>query len=64
MTQEEIQEQAKSYIIDNLNNKKALEVIKEILQNIENEMIEGGYRRESNRLVTAEIIINEVLENN
>ena len=63
MTQEEIQEQAKSYIIDNLNSKKALEVIKEILQNIENEMIEEGYIKESNRLVSAEIIINEVIQN-
>lgn len=63
MTQEQIKEQTIEYITNNLNNKTALEVIQEVLNSIENEMIEDGYRKESNRLVTAELIINEVLQN-
>ena len=63
MTQEQLKEQTIDYIKNNLNNKTALEVIEEVLNSIENELIENGYKRESNRLVTAEIIINEVLQN-
>ncbi len=63
MSQEQLKEQAYDYITNNLNNKAVLEVINELLETIENEMIEDGYKRESNRLVTAELIINEVLQN-
>lgn len=62
MTQEQLKQEFLNYAINNLNNKTILEAIKELLSGIENDLIIDGYKRESNRLVTAELIINEVLE--
>lgn len=62
MTQEQLKQEFLNYAINNLNNKTILEAIKDLLSSIENDLIIEGYKKESNKLVTAELIINEVLE--
>lgn len=62
MTQEELKQEFLNYGIGNLSNKMLLEAIKEILTGIEVDLILSGRKKESNRLVTAELIINEVLQ--
>lgn len=62
MTQEELKEQFLQYAEDSLQNDTILQAIKELLDNISNELYENGYTKESNRLTTCEMIIKEVLE--
>lgn len=63
MNQEQLKEQFLNYAEFNLNNKTILESIMELLKNMSNELYENGNIKESNRLTTAELIIEEVLEN-
>ena len=62
MSQEQIKEQFLQYAEDNLNNETILQAINQLLDNISNELYENGYTHESNRLTTAKLIIDEVLE--
>ena len=63
MTQEQLKEQFLQYAEFNLNNETILKAIIELIDNIANELSENGYITESNRLVTTQLIIKEVLEN-
>ena len=62
MTQEQLKEQFISYYENNLNNKTALEGIKEILESIINDIC-YDYPNESNKLTTCYLIIKELIEN-
>lgn len=62
MTQEELMEQSKNYIDNNINDENKLIIAKDILDNLANAFYENGYVSESNKLVTCIITINEVLE--
>lgn len=62
MTQEELKEQFLQYAEYNLRNDTILEAIKELLNNISNELYQDGYHHESNRLATCESIIDELLK--
>lgn len=61
MTKEQIKEQLIDYATNNLDNKAILEAIIELLDNIND--ICYDYKRESNRLTTAYLIIKELIEN-
>lgn len=61
MTQEQLKEQFLQYAEFNLDNETILKAIIDLLDNISNELSENGYIKESNRLITAELIIKEVL---
>ena len=63
MTQDELKEQFLEYAYNNLHNDTILKAIIELLDNISNELYENGYHKESNRLNTCEMIIEEVLNN-
>ena len=63
MTQEQLREQFLQYAGDNLHDDTTLEAIIELLDKIVNTLWEDGYKREANRLNTAEQIIMEVLKN-
>lgn len=62
MTQEQLKEQFLQYAENNLNNDTILQAIKELLQNISNELYENGYIYPSNTLTTCELEIKRVLE--
>lgn len=62
MTQEEMKEQFLNYAKYNLYNDTILIAIKELLNKISNELYENGYSKESNRLTTCELTIEEVLQ--
>ena len=62
MTKEQIKEQLIDYARNNLDNKAILEAIIELLDDIINELC-YDYKRESNRLTTAQLIIKELIEN-
>lgn len=62
MTQEQLKEQFLQYAEFNLNNETILQAIKELLQNISNELYENGYIYDSNRLTTCELTIKRILE--
>ena len=62
MTKEQIKEQLIDYARNNLDNKAILEAIIELLDGIINEIC-YDYKRESNRLTTAQLIIKELIEN-
>lgn len=63
MTQEQLKEQFINYAEFNLNNETTLQAIKEILDNISSQLYNDGYIKESNRLTTCSLIIDEVLKN-
>ena len=63
MTQDELKEQFLEYAFNNLQNDTILKAIVELLDSISNELYENGYHKESNRLNTCEMIIEEVLNN-
>ena len=63
MTQEQLKEQFINYAEFNLNNETTLQAIKEILDNISSQLYNDGYIKESNRLTTSSLIIDEVLKN-
>ena len=62
MTQEELKEQFLEYAYNNLYNDTILKAVIELLNRIGNELYENGYTKESNRITTCEMIIEEVLE--
>lgn len=62
MTQEELKEQFIKYAYNNLQNDTILKAVIELLNRIGNELYENGYTKESNRITTCEMIIEEVLE--
>lgn len=62
MTQEELQEIFINFAELNLNNETALKAIKELLENISNELYYNGYTKESNSLSTCSLTIGEILE--
>ena len=62
MTQEELKEQFLNYAEYNLHNDTILKAVIELLNRIGNELYENGYTKESNRITTCEMIIEEVLE--
>lgn len=62
MTQEQLKEQAVDYITNNLNNKAALEVIREILNNISSELYYEGFVATSNNLSTAALIVEKIVK--
>lgn len=63
MNQEQLKDQFLKYAEYNLHNDTILEAIKELLDNIANELYENGYTPESNQLVTCILKIGEVLKN-
>lgn len=63
MKQEQLKQQFLEYAEFNLQNDIILQAIIELLDNIQNKLYENGYKRESNRITTAELIIKELLEN-
>ena len=62
MTQEQIKEQAFSYITYNLNDEITLKLITELLEIITNELYQNGYISESNKLTTSYLTIIEILK--
>lgn len=62
MNQEQLKEQFLQYAKYNLYNDTILEAIDQLLDNIANELSENGYTKESNRLITSQLIIKEVLQ--
>lgn len=62
MTQDELKEQFLEYAYNNLHNDTILKAVIELLNRIGNELYENGYTKESNRITTCEMIIEEVLE--
>lgn len=62
MTQDELKEQFLEYAYNNLYNDTILKAVIELLNRIGNELYENGYTKESNRITTCEMIIEEVLE--
>lgn len=62
MTQEEIKEQFTEYAKNNMNNLMILEGIKELLDSISNDLYYDGFISTSNNLVTASLIINEIIK--
>lgn len=62
MTQDELKEQFLEYAHNNLQNDTILKAVIELLNRIGNELYENGYTKESNRITTCEMIIEEVLE--
>lgn len=63
MTKEQIKEHILEYIELNANEKTALEVANEIINQLSNMMCESGYISTSNQLTTCYLIIKEILEN-
>lgn len=61
MTQEQLKEQAYQYVTDNLNDLNILELVNQLIENVSNDLIYDN-KRESNRLTTAYLIINEVIQ--
>ena len=63
MTQEEIKNQFIQYAEDNMNNLTILEGIKELLDNVSNELYYDGYVATSNKLATCSLEIGRIIEN-
>ena len=63
MTQEQIKEYILEYIELNANEKTALEVANDVINQISNMMFESGYITTGNQLTTCYLIIKEILEN-
>lgn len=63
MTQEQIKEYILEYVELNANEKTALEVANEIINQLSNVMYESGYISTSNQLTTCYLIIKDILEN-
>ena len=62
MNQEELKQQFLDYAEYNLHNETILQAIRELLDNISNELYENGYTYESNQLTTCSLTIKDVLE--
>lgn len=62
MTQEQLKEQFIEYAENNMNNLTILEGIKELIDNISNKLYDEGFTATSNNLVTASLIINEIVK--
>lgn len=62
MNQEQLKEQFLQYAENNLNNDTILQAIIQLLDSISNELYMNGYNRESNRLITSQLIIKDLLK--
>lgn len=62
MTQEQLKEQFIEYAKNNMNNLTILEGIKEIIDKISTELYDEGFTATSNNLMTASLIINEIVK--
>lgn len=64
MTQEELKRQWIDYATMNMDNLTILKGIIEVLNMISNEMWANGFTYTSNKLVTCELKIKEIVEDN
>lgn len=62
MTQEQIKTEALNYCYNNLNSESILEVTKELIDIVINDIC-YDYPSESNKLTTCYLIIKEIIEN-
>lgn len=62
MNQEQLKEQFLQYAENNLNNDTILQAVIQLLENIADELCMNGYSRESNRLITSQLIIKDLLK--
>lgn len=62
MTQEQIKTEALNYCYNNMNSKSILEVVKELIDIVINDIC-YDYPNESNKLTTCYLIIKELIEN-
>ena len=63
MTQEQFKEQFLQYAENNMNNLTILEAIKELLDNISNELYYDGFISISNKLTTCSLEIGSIVKN-
>lgn len=62
MSQEQLKDQFLEYAKNNLDNITILESVKDLIDNISNELYQDGFIYESNSLTTCYLIIKEVIE--